>query len=314
MKQTGKPIENDAFQAESASLNLQQVQLKSFPLKVQFLCTSLVLLIFVWPVLLNGSLGDISGSALYSFLGIIGASFANLSGAGGGIVFIPVFAQLGLSESQSIATSFGIQYFGMTAGAITWSHHYFKNFRNSINWQSFPMIVALVSATSITGLWSVYSGGTEPPSSLSNSFSIFSIVLGIALLMQTLLISQPIKTTSKLLIADYLALIAVGYFGGIITAWLSVGVGELLVLYLLMRRFDVTLSIAAAVVVTAITVWSASFEHLWSNQFTVWQIVLFAGPGAIIGGAMAKTLASMFSTRNLKIILGCWVLAMGLIG
>jgi len=68
--------------------------------------------------------GNALDSLLSSLLGVVGAVFANLSGAGGGVVFIPVFSELGLTESQSVATSFAIQSFGMTAGAITWSLYY----------------------------------------------------------------------------------------------------------------------------------------------------------------------------------------------
>ncbi|MEI8600615.1 hypothetical protein P4S55_05730 [Shewanella sp. PP-Sp27a-2] len=65
------------------------------------------------------------------FLGITGAIFANSTGAGGGggVIFIPVFSSLSFSESQSVATSFMIQCFGMTAGAISWSLHYKKRHR-----------------------------------------------------------------------------------------------------------------------------------------------------------------------------------------
>jgi hypothetical protein len=60
---------------------------------------------------------DYSGFAL---LGVIGAIFANATGAGGGVVFVPFFNQLDFSVTTSVATSFAIQCCGMTAGAITW--------------------------------------------------------------------------------------------------------------------------------------------------------------------------------------------------
>ena len=56
----------------------------------------------------------------FVFLGLLGAIFANATGAGGGVVFIPFFNQLEFSSVTSIATSFAIQCCGMTAGAITW--------------------------------------------------------------------------------------------------------------------------------------------------------------------------------------------------
>jgi uncharacterized membrane protein YfcA len=253
-------------------------------------------------------------SASYSLLGICGAIFANLSGAGGGVVFIPVFSYLGISDSQALSTSFVIQCFGMTAGAITWGLHYYKGFRQSTQWQDFAPIIIITALTSIAGLWTVYGGVVSAPSSLQHLFSIFSIVLGLSLLVQVFLLKPSAFTRQQLDKVDYAALVVVGYFGGLITAWLSVGVGELLVLYLILRRFDITMSVAAAVVVTAITVWSAAVEHLWLSHQTVWEVAMFAGPGAVIGGIMAKTIAAMISARMLKIVLAVWILIMGLVG
>jgi len=251
-------------------------------------------------------------SILYSFLGIIGAIFANLSGAGGGVVFIPVFNYLGFSDGQSLSTSFTIQCFGMTAGAIVWSRHYVNNFKSDINWQVFLPIIYLTALTSVVGLWTANSGVIIAPSSLSNIFSAFSVLLGLALLVQLFLVKQTGKSRTQLSALDCGLLVFVGYFGGLITAWLSVGVGELLVFFLIIRGFHITMAIAAAVVVTAITVWSASFEHVWLNSQTVWQVAIFAGPGAIAGGILAKTLAAKVSTTRLKLILALWILFMGL--
>ena len=251
-------------------------------------------------------------SVLYSFLGIIGAIFANLSGAGGGVVFIPIFNYLGFSDGQSLSTSFTIQCFGMTAGAIVWSRYYFQNFRFDNNWQAFLPIIFFTALMSIIGLWTAYSGAINPPSSLSNIFSVFSVLLGVALLLQLFLVKQSDNNRTQLSFVDYGLLLFVGYFGGLITAWLSVGVGELLVFFLIIRGFHLTMAIAAAVVVTAITVWSASVEHLWLNNQTVWQVAMFAGPGAIVGGILAKTLAAKISTTRLKLLLALWILFMGL--
>jgi len=251
-------------------------------------------------------------SVLYSSLGIIGAIFANLSGAGGGVVFIPVFNYLGFTDGQSLSTSFTIQCFGMTAGAIVWSRYYFQNFRTNSNWQAFLPIILITAVMSIFGLWTAYLGVISPPSSLSKLFSVFSILLGLALLLQLFLVKQTNNNRSKLSSLDYGLLIFVGYFGGLITAWLSVGVGELLVFFLIIRGFHITMAIAAAVVVTAITVWSASVEHLWLNSQAVWQVAIFAGPGAIVGGILAKNIAAKVSTTRLKLLLALWILFMGL--
>ena len=71
------------------------------------------------------SLSGISSLIHYFFIGIFAAVVANSTGAGGGIVFIPAFMKLGMSATESLATSIAIQCFGMTSGALAWIS--FKN-------------------------------------------------------------------------------------------------------------------------------------------------------------------------------------------
>lgn len=257
--------------------------------------------------------GSLQG-LVYSALGLIGAIFANLSGAGGGVVFIPVFAQLGLSESQAVSTSFAIQSFGMTAGALTWCCYYWFQHRNNPKWQSFIAISVVTGCSSAVGLWADQVLVISVPTSLMHVFSWFSIILGLSLLSQIYLLRSRVNSHNRLIYIDYFSLICIGLVGGLITAWLSVGVGELLVLYLIFRGFCVTMSIACAVLVTAMTIWSAAPIHLSSSSDAVWDIASFAGPAAIIGGILAKTIATYINTKTLKTVLGLWILVMGIIG
>lgn len=261
--------------------------------------------------LVPDTLSVVSDYFAFSLLGITGAVFANSTGAGGGVVFIPMFNQLGFTELQAVATSFGIQCFGMTAGAFTWWHHYRHDKIDLHVWHSFTPIIALCGVCAIAGLWLVYIFDWVSPGSLHHSFSLFSIVLGLAILVSVFFL-KPGKEHSNLEWYDILALVLIGVFGGILTAWLSVGVGELLAIYLILRRFDVTMAVAAAVVVSALVVWAAALEHFWLNPNAYWQVLVFAGPGAVLGGVFAKTLVSWLSARKLKIFFASWVLIVGL--
>ena len=91
--------------------------------------------------------------ALFSLLGVLGAIFANSTGAGGGVIFIPAFNELNFTEMQAIGTSFAIQCFGMTAGGLTWWYHYKTEKRELRLWQGFKRILAITSIASIFGLW-----------------------------------------------------------------------------------------------------------------------------------------------------------------
>ncbi|WP_448212877.1 sulfite exporter TauE/SafE family protein [Colwellia sp. MEBiC06753] len=269
-----------------------------------------------WAVLIWGSglpSEDFSNYVVFTFLGTLGAIFANSTGAGGGVIFIPMFNHLEFSEVQSIATSFGIQCFGMTAGALTWYRHYYSDKRELKLWQGFKRIITLVTIASIFGLLSTYQWQLASPTSLHHSFSWFSLLLGCFIVASVYLI-KPKRESSQLQWYDYIALVVIGIVGGAITAWLSVGVGEILAIYLILRRFDVTMAVAAAVVVSALTVWAAIWQHTLVNFSVYWQVVIFAGPGAVIGGILAKSLVTYLSARKLKLFFAFWLLIIGAFG
>ncbi|SET00366.1 sulfite exporter TauE/SafE family protein [Thalassotalea agarivorans] len=251
--------------------------------------------------------------AHYSGLGVLGAIFANSTGAGGGVIFIPAFNQLNFTEAQAIATSFGIQCFGMTAGGLTWWLHYKKEKTSLRLWTGFKRIIAITSVASIVGLWAVYANGVGSPASLHQSFSWFSLILG-AFIIFSVLMLKPARERSQINQFDYLMLVVLGLIGGALTAWLSVGVGELLAIYLILRRFDVTMAVAAAVIVSVFTVWSAIWQHTLVDFQVYWQVVLFAGPGAVLGGIFAKTLVNYLSATRLKLFFAFWLLVIGVVG
>lgn len=272
---------------------------------------SLVWLAFI--VLSPLSIDTLTDYVTFIVVGITGAIFANSTGAGGGVIFIPLFNFLNFSELQSVATSFAIQCFGMTAGAYTWWHHYQTQKSDLRLWQGFKRIVAVTGLAAVLGLWLVYFGELVSPSSLHNSFSWFSLLLGIFIIVSVFMV-KPQRDSSKLLAIDWLMLVIIGLGGGAITAWLSVGVGELLAIYLILRRFDINMAIASAVLVSAITVWSGIWHHTVLNFQVYWQVVLFAGPGAVLGGVLAKTLVTHLSAVRLKLFFASWLLVIGVFG
>jgi len=251
--------------------------------------------------------------SLFSLLGILGAIFANSTGAGGGVIFIPMFNQLNFTELQSVATSFSIQCFGMTAGAITWYLHYHKEKTELRLWQGFKRIILITSLTSIIGVWAVYGFNIASPSSLHHSFSWFSLLLGLFIVF-TVYFAKPHRERSQIHIVDWLVIVLIGLFGGALTAWLSVGVGEIIAIYLIVRRFDVTMAVAVAVVVSAITVWASIWQHTLIDFQVVWQVTIFAGPSAVIGGILAKSLVTRLSATRLKVFFAFWLLVIGGVG
>ncbi len=293
----------------SARRNLNRTWLGVFALAV-LACGLLIglqgLLAMAGPVKISADTTGFLG------LGVLGAIFANSTGAGGGVVFIPAFAGLGFTETQAVATSFGIQCFGMTAGAMTWTYYYRNEHHSSEHWQPFLPSVMLCTLLSAVGLWTVYGFNLNAPAAVGPMFGAFSLVLG-GMILVTLLLKKGTQTRSRLEPIDIAALSLIALAGGAVTAWLSVGVGEFIAFYLILRRYNATLSVATAVVVSALTVWSAAPEQLlWGDQ-AVWQVVVFAGPGALIGALIARHLVLKLGAQKLKLFFGSWLLVIGVV-
>ncbi|NKF50163.1 sulfite exporter TauE/SafE family protein [Shewanella sp. WXL01] len=252
---------------------------------------------------------------LFSVLGVVGAIFANSTGAGGGVIFVPVFSALNFTTEQMIATSFAIQCFGMTAGSLTWIFHYLNHHRHDPTWGAFLRFTVLASLCSIAGLWTSFSMSLAAPLSIHTSFSLFSILLGIIIIAHSRKASRnkQIAATYQISNWDFIALTCIGFVGGIITSWLSVGVGEILVIYLMLRGFCAKLAIATGVVVSVLTVWTTAPINFGADSDVHFQALLFAGPGAVIGGMIAKRIALLFSVARLKLFFSAWIILTGIV-
>ncbi len=284
-----------------------------------------VLLFVCWLILLcwqDGLLTLLANFAGFLFLGVVGAVFANATGAGGGVVFVPFFNQLGYGPEAIVATSFAIQCCGMTAGAITWWRFYSDQCKKAAAWQGLTTGLALTIPASLCGIWLAQFGPVLTPTlgalkgsmdQLHLGFGVFSILLALAIFASVPLLKRTVFTT-HFSQWDLVALPLVAFIGGAITAWLSVGVGELVAVYLIMRGFSVTMSIALAVILSAASVWGAIVYHLSVSEAVIWQVVLFAGAGAVTGGILAKRVVLAFSPTRLKIFFASWVLVMGFSG
>ncbi|WJG08228.1 sulfite exporter TauE/SafE family protein [Aliiglaciecola sp. LCG003] len=251
----------------------------------------------------------------FSLLGMLGAVFANATGAGGGVVFVPFFQQLQFDPNTTIATSFAIQCCGMTAGAVTWWKYFSTQQGGNKDWQELGLSLKLAIPSSVLGIllaqgWQLTRGTMTAAEHLHTGFGVFSILLALAIFASIPLLKK-LNFKQSLDIFDIISICIIGLLGGAITAYLSIGVGELLAVFLIMRRFNVTFAIATAVIVSAFSVWAAVVNHLVFTQAVYWPIVLFAGAGAIVGGILAKQLVMYFSATNLKVFFAGWVLILG---
>ncbi|MBR9726706.1 sulfite exporter TauE/SafE family protein [Shewanella intestini] len=263
-----------------------------------------------WLSFFTPVIDTILNSGLFVLVGIIGAIFANSTGAGGGVIFVPVFSAVGFSTEQMISTSFAIQCFGMTAGSLSWIFHYRRHHRLDPTWIAFGRFCGLSALASISGLWFSTLVQLPPPVSIHISFSLFSIALGLIILTHSRKSTAQLTNHHKQHL-DIIALVIISFIGGIVTSWLSVGVGEMLVIYLMLRGYCTKLAIATGVVVSAITVWSTAPITFSADSAAHFETLLFAGPAAIIGGLLAKRIALYFSIQKLKQFFSVWIILTG---
>jgi uncharacterized membrane protein YfcA len=307
--------------------------IKHHPIKIA------LLLVWICLLFVSGQIQYLAEYGAFIFLGVVGAIFANSTGAGGGVVFVPFFNQLSLSNETIVATSFAIQCCGMTAGAISWYRHYgsIKRFALTsenkvseeemseneasyslfIEWQALPKALILCVPFSILGiltaqfLLSDYTSAVQ--TGLHFYFGLFSIILAFAIYGSIPFMKRQ-ANRARVEPIDRIMLALICFIGGIVTAWLSVGVGELVAVYLILRGFNISFAIALAVILSAFSVHGAIYYHLFVSQAVYWQIVIFAGAGAIMGGLIAKHVVLFFSPIKLKVFFGTWVLIMGAAG
>jgi len=245
----------------------------------------------------------------FFFIGFIAATVANTTGAGGGIVFIPAFMALGLSPTAALATSFSIQCFGMTSGALSWLSQGRKEISSHpLQWQYFPSIISVSLLGSLLGLWLIQWGAITSPFDTHKLFAIFSLFIALVIFYRTFSLPSLGEGRTDNLTKKEVGLLFISCgISGAITAWISIGVGEVLAIVLLLMGFRVHVAIAAAVCISSLTVLSAVPYHIIVTESIDLNILLFAAPGAIIGGEIARRVATSIGIKPLKLFMATWI-------
>jgi len=226
----------------------------------------------------------------YVLLGLLGAIVANTTGVGGGVVFIPAFSALQLSSAESIATSIAIQCFGMTMGALSYQLNRHRNrdcasyvpsaeFWSIVLWIYMPSAMVIVLCRYLE---------LPPVVEVHSLFRVISILIGTVLAM-FLLFGQDKDACATLQVGDMAALAFIGAIGGIVTFWISVGIGEFVAVYLLIRRYPAVDVIAIAVTVSALSVLTIVPHHIAEKTIN-FHLLVFIAFDAMVGGYLSTIL------------------------
>ena len=275
-----------------------------------FAYVALWLLVPVEPALL-GSLWFLPA------VGLTGAIIANTSGTGGGVVFVPVFNALreldvmALAPLQVVGVSMAIQSFGMSMGALRWTDRLLhqptpKALEANVRTRDFALVVLCVLALSLPGMLLTQRLASLDQHAVLLAYKGFSILLGSALILATWTVNARRQERDHLARADLFVLVAIGLVGGPITALFSVGVGELVALYLFIRHYPVLLCTGAACVISAISVIAGAVWHIGAGTIQ-WEVVLLAAPAAMLGGFLARPVALWLGAKRLKTLDGAWI-------
>ena len=248
----------------------------------------------------------------FFFLGIGGAVAANSTGAGGGILFIPAFTSLGISETDALGTSIAIQCFGMTAGSISWLYSIHHGEHGGQQVISLTQQLLIFSGTpAIAGMLCGQYILPTPPLPVTSLFKYFSILFGCILLLVTLRKNPHRHTRYQLRRIDIPSILITCFTGGMITSWISIGAGEWIALLLFFLGYPTMVAVCVAVCISSLTVLSGIPYHLFITGSIVWKVLLFAAPAAILGGTVARFLAERLGPVRLKIFFATWILATG---
>jgi len=252
-------------------------------------------------------------------IGALAAVIANTSGTGGGVVFVPVFNGLRehgimmLDPLRVTAASMAIQCFGMTMGGLRWTDRLLhqpvlaaSSREVRVRPRDFAMVILAVLALSLPAMLAIQRLTTVDGQLILLGYKIFSIFLGLALIITTWTINHDRPERARLEKLDIAILLLIAVPGGALTALFSVGVGELVALYLFIRHYPVLLCTGTACVISSVSVLAGIIWHIEVGTIS-WEIVLLAGPGAVLGAFLARPIALWLGARKLKTLDGTWI-------
>ncbi len=250
-------------------------------------------------------------------VGVIGAIIANTSGTGGGVVFVPVFNALrewgvmDLQPLQVVGVSMCIQAFGMTMGALRWADRLYHQpapepLHALVAPRDFFTVALGVLALSLPSMLLTQRFTDFDQHAVLMGYKAFSILLGIALIASTWTVNLARPERDRIERIDLVVLLLLAVPGGVLTALFSVGVGELVALYLFIRHYPVLLCTGAACLISSVSVIAGAVWHVEAGTIR-WEVVLLAGPAAALGGFLARPIALWLGARRLKTLDGSWI-------
>ncbi len=220
-------------------------------------------------------------------VGLAGALLGNATAVGGGLVFIPALMfgwQLGPVEALKLALV--SQSVGMTSGAIGWLR------RGAVPLRGLVVTAPALLVGAALGALVLRPG----PLLIKGLFGPVSIVVG---LLTLYLLEHPWSTLE---VEGRWGLALVALVGGLLTAWVAVGVGEVVAAYLMLRHgLEPRRGIALGTVLLAVASILLAILHAAVVGGVPWELAAFTMLGCAWGGRLGPFVAQWVGPHRLKI-------------
>lgn len=206
----------------------------------------------------------------------LAASFANATAVGGGFLFVPLFIfGYGLAPLIALKLSLATQAFGMSSGALGWSHNFIVG-------------RALVSGgtASLVGMFLGTYVMFVPTEMIKPLFGWVSLMIFVVVVLEIKFGARSHETdihndSPRKAFFFWLACLS----GGVLTAWTAIGIGEVVALYLLfVYRIRIESAIGTGVAVLAIDSIAGLAFHTEIGGIP-WEYLIFTIPGVLVGGS-----------------------------
>lgn len=225
-------------------------------------------------------------------LAYVGGAVANATAIGGGFLFVPLFIfAYGVEPLVALKLSLGSQSVGMSSGALGWSRRFID-----------LRALAVSSAFAFVGMLAGTLVWAPSPLEVKAVFGWVSILIAVVVVVELRLGSRASAEHMPPLRAG--ELIGFGLacvIGGIVTAWVSLGIGEVVALWLLFRhRVRIEKAIGTGVAALALCSIMGMVLHT-SRDFAAfpWEYLAFTAPGVALGGFSGARAARWLEAKML---------------
>lgn len=253
--------------------------------------------------------------------GLLGAFAGGATAVGSGFVTVPAFdllrdfAVIRVGFHQLVATAGLVQAFAMAMATLGWIALAYRGGGLRPGQRvSGNDLIAIVFATLCAAVPTVLIVQINVPladRTLQTAFIIFSLALGGILIVFSWAFRKVEPTRDRPERFDLWMFLLIGVAGGYVTAFFSLGIGEFLIVYLVFRKFPVVSAVTAGVAVSAVTAAAGAVVDT-ATGLILWDLAVLAVPAALVGGALAPSLAARIGPLWLTTAFGLWVTASSL--